>query len=80
MRKNTENADIRKMITAAGLFDWQVARRVGISHATLVVWLREPLPEGSDRRQRIMKALADIEAEGGGNGTEETRGESLHTV
>lgn len=70
MRRNAENIDVRQMITAAGLFDWQCARRIGISPSTLVIWLREPLPEGSERRQRILSALSETEG-GDEHGTKE---------
>lgn len=73
MRQNVENQDIRRMITEAGLFNWQVARKVGISTASMVVWLREPLPEGSERRNRILAALG--ETEGGTDGKRKTEGQ-----
>lgn len=71
MRRIKENQDIRDRITAAGLFDWQLAQKVNIAYSTLCVWLREPLPAGSERRERIERALNELE--GKADGPKETR-------
>ena len=50
------NNEIKEMIKKAGLHQWQVAKRLGITAGTLTVWLRdEPLPE--KHRQMILEAI-----------------------
>lgn len=65
MRKNLANKDLRQEFVRHGLFQWQIARRLQISEPQLTRWLRTELPEGDERRQRILAVLA--EAEGGGD-------------
>lgn len=59
--KKMPNADIRKRITQLGLFDWMFAKEVGISASTLCIWMREPLEEGDERRDRLEEALNALE-------------------
>ena len=66
MSTNLANKDLREKFVRAGLFQWQIAKRIGISEPQLTRWLRTELPEGDERRQRILAVLA--EAEGGGDG------------
>lgn len=66
MRRHETNADLRERITRLGLFDWMVARKIGISPSTFCIWLREELPEEDPRRRMILRALED--AEGGNDG------------
>ena len=50
------NAEIKHMIKEAKLFQWQVAKKLGITAGTLTIWLRDdPLPE--ERRQRVVEAI-----------------------
>lgn len=49
------NNDVRTRIAEAGLKHWEVAYAVGVSEATLCVWLRKPLTE--DRRNQINAAI-----------------------
>lgn len=39
------NMAIRNKIKAAGVFQYQVADRLGVSEMTLIRWLRKPLPK-----------------------------------
>ena len=40
------NQELRKRITEAGLFHWQVAEAVGVSESTFCRWMRKaPDPE-----------------------------------
>lgn len=55
------NEDIRKRITRIGRFDWQIARKIGISPSTFCIWMREPLAEGDERRERIEAVLTELE-------------------
>ena len=50
------NKDIKQAIKAAGLKQWQVADRCGVSEFTFVRWLRHELTE--EQRERIMNAIA----------------------
>ena len=61
MRTNRANQDLRQLAIRRGLFLWQVARRVGVSEPTLCRWLREPLEEGDERRQRILAVLENTQ-------------------
>ena len=48
--------EIKKLIKEAGLKQWQIAKRIGITAGTLTVWLRDdPLPE--EHRQLILDAI-----------------------
>ena len=53
------NREIREMIRKAGIFQWQVAREIGITEGSFIRWLRDdPLP--ADRRDRILQAINDV--------------------
>ena len=53
------NRDIRKKITEAGLFQYQVAHELGIkSDATFTKWLRYELPE--EKKKMIYKAIENL--------------------
>ncbi len=50
------NREIKQMIQTAKLYQWQVAKALGITAGTLTIWLRDdPMPE--ERRQRIVAAI-----------------------
>lgn len=49
------NKNIRSEIEKAGLRYWQVADQIGISPATLCVWLRHEL--SGERLERVQAAL-----------------------
>ena len=53
------NEDIRKTIKAAGLKQWQVAKELGISEATIIRWLRDELNE--ERRNAIFSAIESLQ-------------------
>lgn len=50
-----KNKKIRDAIEAAGLRHWQLADRIGISPATLCIWLRHELT--GERLERVQAAL-----------------------
>lgn len=53
------NGEIKRMIQTAKLYQWQVAKALGITAGTLTIWLRDdPLPE--ERRQRIIAAIREL--------------------
>ena len=54
------NLEIRSAISNAGLRHWQVADAVGISEATLCVWLRRPL--SNEREKRVTDAINQLKA------------------
>lgn len=49
------NIDIRQNIKKAGLFQYQVAREVGVSEAQFIRWLRYDLSK--EKAERILKAI-----------------------
>ena len=52
------NQELRKRITEAGLFHWQVAEAVGVSESTFCRWMRKaPDPE---RLRTINEAIAKL--------------------
>ena len=56
------NKEIKQMIKNANLFQWQIAKALGITAGTLTIWLRDdPLPE--ERRQRIIEAINKLMAQ-----------------
>jgi hypothetical protein len=59
--KQTENADIRKMIDDYGLKHWQVADAMGKSSWTLSVWLRKPLSD--NHREQVITAIGRAKQE-----------------
>ena len=44
------NREIRKMLLAKNIRHWQLAKKMEIGEATLVRWLREPLPKEIENR------------------------------
>lgn len=55
------NQDIRSEISEAGLTQWQVAFKAGISAQTLSNWLRLPLSD--DQRERVITAINELKGE-----------------
>lgn len=49
------NTDIKEMIKEAGLYQYQVAREVGISEPQFIRWLRYDL--SNDKEDKIIKAI-----------------------
>ena len=56
------NQDIKAMIKAAGLKQWQVASKCGVVESTFIRWLRFEIPE--ERRKAIFAAIDALKAEG----------------
>ena len=52
------NEEIREMIKRKRLYQYEVARQMGISFYTLNRWLRYELPD--EKKQRIIKAIESI--------------------
>lgn len=52
------NQDIKATIKAAGLKQWQVAKKCGVYESTFCRWLRDELSE--ERRRLILKAIDDL--------------------
>lgn len=52
------DTDLRRKIRMSGLFQWQVAEKIGISEATLNRWLR---PNSSEENKRkIVEAIKNM--------------------
>lgn len=51
------NIEIRKKIIEKGLFNYQIAKKLGVSDITFSRWMREELSEA--RKQRILKILEE---------------------
>ena len=53
------NETIKKAARAAGVYQWQIAARLGISEPTLTRWLRFPLPAEKERKiEEAIQVLA----------------------
>lgn len=61
MRRNKANDDLRERATKLGIFQWQLAKALGIAETTLTIWLREELAPDNERRKLIEKALDSFE-------------------
>lgn len=56
-----ENLEIRKKLKEKNVFQWQVAKSIGISEMTLVRKLREELTE--EEKQKILSVIDKIAVE-----------------
>lgn len=56
------NTEIKELIRARGLKQWQVALALGVSERTLICWLRVELTD--ERKQRILDAINDLTERG----------------
>ena len=63
-QKQIANKDLRERIIDLGFFNWQIARKIGISEAQFCRWLREELSETDERRKRIEEVLDRLEKGG----------------
>ena len=64
MRMNDANKDIRKRIFNLGIFNWQIAEKVGISDITFSRWMRTEMPKNDERRIKIESVLDQLERGG----------------
>ena len=55
------NKEIRQAIKAAGLYQWQVAKKCGVNEYTFIRWLRDELSE--KRRKDILSAIEALSRE-----------------
>lgn len=55
------NTDVRSSIRNAGLYQYMVADRIGVTEATFTRWLRKELPDS--KKKEIFKAIADLKQE-----------------
>lgn len=55
------NIDVKKAARAAGVPQWMICERLGISEPTLTRWLRQPLPD--EKKKRILEVISEIESE-----------------
>ena len=55
------SSEIRKRIKEAGLFQWQVAAKIGVTEATFIRWLRFELPDS--RKREVLAAIEALKAE-----------------
>ena len=61
------NTEIKRMIQNAQLYQWEVAKALGITAGTFTIWLRDdPLPEA--RRIRITDAIRQLVSQRNGKG------------
>ena len=64
MNTTKANQDLRDMMEAAGLTQWAVAAKIGVSYSTINIWLRLPLNRMDPRRTAILTAISMMEKEG----------------
>lgn len=53
------NDEIKRQIQETGLFQWQIAKALGVTAGTLTVWLRDD-PLSEDKQQRIIQAIKKL--------------------
>lgn len=58
---NVSNSDIRAEIKAAGLYNWQVAVKLGIAESTFIRWLR--LEMSDELKETIRIAIGELKEE-----------------
>jgi len=51
------NAELREKIKKSGLYQWEIADKLGCSEMTLIRWLRKELPE--ETKQRILSIISE---------------------
>lgn len=55
------NSEIKRIIKEANVYQWQIAKVLGVTAGTLTIWLRDnPLPD--DRKRRIIEAIEKLTA------------------
>jgi DNA-binding transcriptional regulator YdaS (Cro superfamily) len=57
--------NIKERIQRSGVYQWQVAEKIGIGEVTLVRWLRRPEKLDPERLARIERALEELLRERG---------------
>lgn len=53
------NKDIRNLLKEKGIFNWQLADKLGISEATLTRKLRRELP--TEEKEKLIKVIKKME-------------------
>lgn len=64
MRMNNANKDIRERIFNLGIYNWQLAEKIGVSDITLSRWMRVEMPKTDERRIKIEEVLDQLERGG----------------
>lgn len=64
MNTTKANQDLRDMMEAAGLTQYVVAAKIGVSYSTINIWLRLPLNRMDPRRTAILTAISMLKKEG----------------
>lgn len=59
--RNVKNSDIRSEIKAAGLFNWQVAMKLGVAESTFIRWLR--LEMSDEMKENVRAAIGELKEE-----------------
>lgn len=59
------NMNIKERIRQSGVYQWEVAERIGIGEVTLVKWLRRPEKLDPERLAKIERALEELLRERG---------------
>lgn len=62
-RKNNVNAEIISKMEKHNVFQWEVAKKVGVSEGLFCRWMREEL--SPERKEQAMKAIDEIATERG---------------
>ena len=55
-----KNVEIKTLIKNARIFQWEVARQLGITEFTLCCWFRHELSD--ERKNRILQAIEELKA------------------
>lgn len=53
------NKDIKQLLKSKGIYQWQLADRLGISEPTITRWFRRELPQ--EKKKHIIKVIKEME-------------------
>lgn len=56
--KKIKNEEIRTAMKDKGVYQWEVAKALGVAESTLIRWLREEL--SAEQKEAILEAIQNI--------------------
>ncbi|EJO03706.1 hypothetical protein R5R51_02025 [Oenococcus oeni] len=56
----TTHNSIKSVIKESTFYQWQVAKAIGISQTTLIVWLRDEKTLDDKRKNKILEAIEEL--------------------
>ncbi|MHA5147551.1 helix-turn-helix domain-containing protein [Oenococcus oeni] len=61
---NHEHKSLKIIIKESSFYQWQVAKKANISETTLVTWLRDEKSLDDKRKNKILKAIEELNENG----------------